>query len=50
MPDSGANVGAVDEATHTLYASDEASDGALMVINTATCNATPQAAPTIRRA
>ena len=39
MPDSGANVGAVDEATHTLYASDEASAGALMVINTATCNA-----------
>jgi DNA-binding beta-propeller fold protein YncE len=39
MPDPGANVGAVDEATHTLYASDEASAGALTVINTATCNA-----------
>jgi DNA-binding beta-propeller fold protein YncE len=35
-----ANVGAIDDATHTLYASDEASSGTLAVINTATCNAT----------
>ena len=38
MPDPGANVGAVDEATHTLYAADEAASGTLAVINTATCN------------
>jgi DNA-binding beta-propeller fold protein YncE len=36
----GANVGAIDEATHTLYAADEAPSGTLAVINTATCNAT----------
>jgi DNA-binding beta-propeller fold protein YncE len=34
-----ANVGAVDDATHTLYASDPYSD-TVSVINTATCNAT----------
>ena len=33
-----ANVGAVDDATHTLYASDPFSD-TVSVINTATCNA-----------
>jgi len=38
-PDFGPNVGAIDEATHTLYASDEAPAGTVMVINTATCNA-----------
>ena len=40
MPDPQAHVGAIDHATHTLYASDEASSGTLAVINTATCNAT----------
>jgi DNA-binding beta-propeller fold protein YncE len=40
MPDPQANVGAIDEATHTLYASNEATAGAVMMINTATCNAT----------
>ena len=39
MPDSGANVGAINDATHTLYASDEAASGTVAVINTATCNA-----------
>ena len=39
VPDPQANVGAIDEATHTLYAADEASAGTVMVINTATCNA-----------
>ena len=34
-----ANVGAVDDATHTLYAADP-SAGTVAVINTATCNAT----------
>jgi DNA-binding beta-propeller fold protein YncE len=34
-----ANVGAIDPATHTLYAADPAS-GTISVINTATCNAT----------
>jgi YVTN family beta-propeller protein len=34
-----ANVGAVDPATHTLYAADSSSD-TVSVINTATCNAT----------
>ena len=40
MADPGANVGAIDQATHTLYASDESSSGTVEVINTATCNAT----------
>jgi DNA-binding beta-propeller fold protein YncE len=40
MPDPGASVGAIDEATHTLYASDESPSGTVAVINTATCNAT----------
>ena len=39
VPDPQANVGAIDEATHTLYAADEAQAGTVMVINTATCNA-----------
>jgi hypothetical protein len=39
MADPFANVGAVDSATHTLYASDPFSDS-VAVINTATCNAT----------
>jgi DNA-binding beta-propeller fold protein YncE len=34
-----ANVGAIDPATHTLYAADPSS-GTVSVINTATCNAT----------
>jgi len=38
-PDPLANVGAIDSATHTLYASDEATAGTVMVINTAACNA-----------
>jgi len=38
-PDPGSNLGALDDATHTLYASDEAEAGTVMVINTATCNA-----------
>jgi DNA-binding beta-propeller fold protein YncE len=38
MPDPEANVGSIDAATHTLYASDPFSD-AVAVINTATCNA-----------
>jgi DNA-binding beta-propeller fold protein YncE len=38
-PDPFANVGVVDDATHTLYASDEAPAGTVMVINTASCNA-----------
>jgi DNA-binding beta-propeller fold protein YncE len=46
-----ANVGAIDPATHTLYAADPPS-GTISVINTATCNATHTAgcaksAPTI---
>ncbi|MGN6168498.1 MAG: YncE family protein, partial [Solirubrobacteraceae bacterium] len=40
MPDPGANVGAIDRATHTLYASNESSSGTVAVINTASCNAT----------
>jgi DNA-binding beta-propeller fold protein YncE len=40
VADPGANVGAIDEATHTLYAADEAPSGTLAVIDTATCNAT----------
>jgi DNA-binding beta-propeller fold protein YncE len=40
MADPQASVGAIDEATHTLYASDESSAGTVAVINTATCNAT----------
>ncbi len=39
MPDPMANVGAIDDATHTLYASDESASGSVAVINTATCNA-----------
>ena len=39
MPDPQANVGAIDDATHTLYAADEAQSGTLAVINTAACNA-----------
>jgi DNA-binding beta-propeller fold protein YncE len=39
VSDPQANVGAIDEATHTLYAADEAQAGTVMVINTATCNA-----------
>jgi DNA-binding beta-propeller fold protein YncE len=39
VPDPQANVGAIDEATHTLYAADEAQAGTIMLINTATCNA-----------
>jgi DNA-binding beta-propeller fold protein YncE len=39
MPDPAANVGAVDDASHTLYASDESASGSVAVINTATCNA-----------
>jgi DNA-binding beta-propeller fold protein YncE len=39
MPDPQANVGAIDDATHTLYASDESSTGRVAVINTAACNA-----------
>ena len=38
MADRQANVGAIDEATHTLYASDPSSN-TVAVINTATCNA-----------
>jgi DNA-binding beta-propeller fold protein YncE len=53
MPDPQANVGAIDQATHTLYASDESPAGTLAVINTATCNATHTAgcaaAPTMVR-
>jgi DNA-binding beta-propeller fold protein YncE len=40
MPDPQANVGAIDEATHTLYAGNESTSGTVAVINTATCNAT----------
>jgi len=40
MPDPGAEVGAIDQATHTLYASDGSPSGTVAVINTATCNAT----------
>jgi DNA-binding beta-propeller fold protein YncE len=39
MPDPQANVGAIDEATHTLYAADESPSGTVAVINTAACNA-----------
>jgi DNA-binding beta-propeller fold protein YncE len=53
IPTAGpfANLGAIDSATHTLYASDSSS-GTVSVINTATCNATrttgcAQPAPTI---
>ncbi len=38
MADPQANVGSIDHATHTLYASDPFSD-TVSVINTATCNA-----------
>jgi DNA-binding beta-propeller fold protein YncE len=51
MADPVTNVGAVDDATHTLYASGPFS-GKVSVINTATCNAThttscARSAPTI---
>jgi DNA-binding beta-propeller fold protein YncE len=39
MPDPTANVGAIDDATHTLYAADESPSGTVAVIDTATCNA-----------
>jgi DNA-binding beta-propeller fold protein YncE len=39
MADPFANVGAIDDATHSLYAADPSS-GTVSVINTATCNAT----------
>ncbi len=39
VPDPAANVGAIDEATHTLYAADESPSGTVAVIDTATCNA-----------
>ena len=39
MADPQAQVGAIDDATHTLYASDPFSD-TISVINTATCRAT----------
>ena len=39
MPDPFANVGAIDAARHTLYASDESPNGGLAVIDTAACNA-----------
>ena len=43
------NVGAIDDATHTLYAADPYSD-TVSVINTATCNAAaPPAAPPRRQ-
>jgi DNA-binding beta-propeller fold protein YncE len=42
-PHPGANVGAIDEATHTLYASDASSSGALLAINTSACTATDTA-------
>jgi DNA-binding beta-propeller fold protein YncE len=38
MPDPQANVGGIDQATHTLYAADPFSDKVAM-IDTATCNA-----------
>jgi DNA-binding beta-propeller fold protein YncE len=38
-PDPGPNVGAIDEATHTLYATDFAPAGTVLVINTAACTA-----------
>ena len=38
VPDPGANVGAIDEATHTLYAARPAVRN-VSLINTATCNA-----------
>jgi DNA-binding beta-propeller fold protein YncE len=38
-PNPFANVGAIDRATNTLYASDEAKAGTVMVINIAACNA-----------
>ncbi len=38
MPDPQANVGGIDQATHTLYAADPFSDK-VAVIDTATCNA-----------
>jgi DNA-binding beta-propeller fold protein YncE len=38
-PDPGPNVGAIDDATHTLYATDLAPNGTVLVINTAACNA-----------
>ena len=38
VPDPGANVGAIDAATHTLYAADPPSNN-VFLINTATCNA-----------
>jgi DNA-binding beta-propeller fold protein YncE len=38
VPDPGANVGAIDPATHTLYAADSSS-GNVFMINAATCNA-----------
>ena len=52
MADPVVNVGAVDDATHTLYAADPFS-GKVSVINTAACNAThtigcAKSAPAIR--
>jgi DNA-binding beta-propeller fold protein YncE len=38
-PHAAAKVGAIDEATHTLYAADQSSSGTLLAINTAACNA-----------
>ena len=54
MADPQANVGSIDHATHTLYASDPFSD-TVAVINTATCNAADTAGcaahpPTIKSA
>ena len=49
MANPQANVGSIDHATHTLYASNPSSD-TVAVINTATCNAqTRPAARSIRR-
>ena len=39
MPDPQANLNAIDERTHTLYAADPYGN-TISVINTATCNAT----------
>jgi len=51
MADPQANVGDIDQATHTLYASDPFSD-TVSIIDTATCNAAhtagcPKAPPTV---
>lgn len=39
VPDPGPNIGAIDEATHTLYVGDPPSQD-VFVVNTAACNAT----------